>query len=175
MNTFHLYKESDQGNFLISFLFFGPFCAANRILVPWPEIKSAPPAVEAQSLNHWINREVPGKNILIVLWGFKFYFIKFFKVKFPYSGGHPERRGACHRKSKDHIGGMEILRLRATSCALRSEWPSWGEVFKFGFIGEMFKFECLLFRQNGYVFPMLANGLFALKIIFSEVAGECIT
>ena len=39
----------------------------------------------------------------------------------------------------------------------------------------MLEVENWIFRQNGYVFPMLANGLFALKIIFSEVAGECIT
>ena len=32
-----------------------------------PGIKPIPTAVEAQSLNHWTNREVPGKNILIVL------------------------------------------------------------------------------------------------------------
>ena len=28
------------------------------ILVPRPEIKPVPPAVEAQSLNHWTTREV---------------------------------------------------------------------------------------------------------------------
>ena len=48
---------------LISFSFvwgfFCLFCAACRILVPWSEIKPAPPALEAQSLNHWTTREVP--------------------------------------------------------------------------------------------------------------------
>ena len=29
------------------------------ILVPWPGIKPVPPAMEAQSLNHWTDREVP--------------------------------------------------------------------------------------------------------------------
>ena len=29
-----------------------------RILVPWPGIKPAPPAVEVQSLNHWTVREI---------------------------------------------------------------------------------------------------------------------
>ena len=30
-----------------------------RILVPWPGIEPVPPAVKAQSLNHWTTREVP--------------------------------------------------------------------------------------------------------------------
>ena len=34
-------------------------CVACRILVPWPDIELAPPAVEVQSLNHWTSREVP--------------------------------------------------------------------------------------------------------------------
>ena len=32
---------------------------ACRILVPRRGIKPVPPAVEAQSLNHWTSREVP--------------------------------------------------------------------------------------------------------------------
>ena len=36
------------------------FChMACRILVPWPEIKPVPPAVEVQSCNHWTTRVVP--------------------------------------------------------------------------------------------------------------------
>ena len=38
------------------FFFLGAAC---RILVPWPGIKPVPPAMEAQSLNHWTTREVP--------------------------------------------------------------------------------------------------------------------
>ena len=38
---------------------FWPCHAACRILVPWPGIEPMPPAVEAQSLNHWTAREVP--------------------------------------------------------------------------------------------------------------------
>ena len=34
-----------------------PYFMAWGILVPWPRIKSIPPAVEAQSLNHWTARE----------------------------------------------------------------------------------------------------------------------
>ena len=34
-------------------------CVACGILVPQPGIEPAPPAVEAQSLNHWTAREVP--------------------------------------------------------------------------------------------------------------------
>ena len=42
------------------FPFFGHTnCAAYRTLVPQPGIKSMPPAVEAQSHNHRISREVP--------------------------------------------------------------------------------------------------------------------
>ena len=37
--------------FLFLFLTYG-------LLVPWPGIESMPPAVEAQSLNHWTTREV---------------------------------------------------------------------------------------------------------------------
>ena len=38
------------------FFFFSP--CAGRILVPLPGIKHVPPAVEANSLNHWTTREV---------------------------------------------------------------------------------------------------------------------
>ena len=40
-------------------LSFGLHHEACRILLPWPGIEPAPPAVEAQSLNHWKAREVP--------------------------------------------------------------------------------------------------------------------
>ena len=41
-------------------LFFFWLChAVCGILVPQPEIEPAPPAVEAQSLNHWTAKEVP--------------------------------------------------------------------------------------------------------------------
>ena len=33
-------------------------CVACGILVPWPGIKPVPPTVEAESLNHWIARDV---------------------------------------------------------------------------------------------------------------------
>ena len=41
------------------FWFLWPHCVACGILVPQPGTKPAPPAVEAQSLNHWTTREVP--------------------------------------------------------------------------------------------------------------------
>ena len=44
--------------------FFWPFYTACRILVPWPRIKTVPPAVEAWSPNHQTTREVP-KNIYL--------------------------------------------------------------------------------------------------------------
>ena len=34
---------------------------ACEILISWPVIKSALPAVEAQSLKHWTAREIPGE------------------------------------------------------------------------------------------------------------------
>ena len=40
------------------FLFLWPHHATCRILVPRTGIKLVPPAVEAQSLNHWTTREV---------------------------------------------------------------------------------------------------------------------
>ena len=40
------------------FLFFWPYCTACGILVPQPGTEPVPPAVEAQSLNHWTTREV---------------------------------------------------------------------------------------------------------------------
>ena len=43
--------------FFFFFFFFGHM--ACRILVPRPGIKPLPPALEAQSLNHWTAREVP--------------------------------------------------------------------------------------------------------------------
>ena len=38
--------------------------AAWEILVPWPGTEPAPPTLEAQSLNHWTTREVPGLSLL---------------------------------------------------------------------------------------------------------------
>ena len=39
------------------------------ILVPWPGIESAPPALEEYSFNHWATREVPSKAFLKARWG----------------------------------------------------------------------------------------------------------
>ena len=47
------------------FVFFWLPRAACGVLVPWPGIEPAPPAVEAWSLNHWGTREVPIFCILI--------------------------------------------------------------------------------------------------------------
>ena len=32
---------------------------ACRMLVPWPQMESVPPAMEVQSVNHWTTGEVP--------------------------------------------------------------------------------------------------------------------
>ena len=48
---------------------FGRTAPACGILVPRPGIEPTPPALEAQSLNHWTAREVPEmKNNLRRLW-----------------------------------------------------------------------------------------------------------
>ena len=44
--------------FFCFFGFFGPRCTACGILVPRPGIEPKPPALAAQSLNHWTAREV---------------------------------------------------------------------------------------------------------------------
>ena len=57
---FMLYWESLPSMLLIfSFVLFWLCHKAYGILVPWPEIEPTPPALEAQSLNHWTAREVP--------------------------------------------------------------------------------------------------------------------
>ena len=38
---------------------FWPHCTACGILVPRADIEPEPPALEAQSLNHWTAREIP--------------------------------------------------------------------------------------------------------------------
>ena len=35
------------------------------MLVPQPGVEPAPPAVEAQSLNHWTTREVPPQGVFV--------------------------------------------------------------------------------------------------------------
>ena len=44
-----------------------PRCAAYGILVPRPGIEPRPPAVEAQSPNHWTTREFPKFKITCCL------------------------------------------------------------------------------------------------------------
>ena len=51
-----------SGLFIYLFIFG---CEACGILVPWPEIKPVPLALEAQSLNHWTTREIPLRIILL--------------------------------------------------------------------------------------------------------------
>ena len=51
---------SRQGNcFFHRFFFFRLCYAARGILIPPPGIELRPPALEAQSLNHWTTRKVP--------------------------------------------------------------------------------------------------------------------
>ena len=46
------------------FFFFWPHHWAWGILVPWPDIKTVPPALRAQSFNHWTTRQTPWLDIL---------------------------------------------------------------------------------------------------------------
>ena len=57
---------------LVALLFFSlrPHCMACRILVPLPGIKPGPPAVEAQSPNHWTTREFPSCPSYVLLYLF---------------------------------------------------------------------------------------------------------
>ena len=50
---------------ILFFLIFGLHRAACGILAPWPEIEPAPPALAAQSLNHWTTREFPSVCFLL--------------------------------------------------------------------------------------------------------------
>ena len=50
--------------FFLLFFFF-PHHVAYRILAPGPGIEPMPPAVDAQSRNHWTPREVPELHFLI--------------------------------------------------------------------------------------------------------------
>ena len=56
-------EPSPQSHFTNSSFFvtgvFQPHHQACGILVPWPGMEPAPPALELQSLNHWPTREVP--------------------------------------------------------------------------------------------------------------------
>ena len=47
------------GDFFCLFFFFWLLCRACGILVPQSGIESAVPALKAQSLKHWIARELP--------------------------------------------------------------------------------------------------------------------
>ena len=46
------------------YFIFWVHCVACRILVPWTGNESAPPTVEAQSLNHWTHQGSPATEIL---------------------------------------------------------------------------------------------------------------
>ena len=67
---------TDILGFFITFFFFLADCAVCRILVSQPGIEPVPPAVEAQSPNHWTSREFP---FLLLLKGV-FKEIKLFAV-----------------------------------------------------------------------------------------------
>ena len=59
----HLYCSKPN---LCEVLFIWQHCESCWILVPWPGIEPVPPAVEAQSLNHWTTREIPRSIFLSI-------------------------------------------------------------------------------------------------------------
>ena len=62
-NTRYHGKSLIPGNWVFNILelfFFWPCHSACGFLVPWAGIYPAPPALGAQSLNHWTTREVSG-------------------------------------------------------------------------------------------------------------------
>ena len=56
---------SQEPTMHVSFFFF--FFWPRGILVPWPGIEPVPPAVEAQSPNHWTAREFPHAHLFPTL------------------------------------------------------------------------------------------------------------
>ena len=68
-------------SFLIFYfmLFIWSCCTACGILVPQGGTELTPPALEAQSLNHWITREVPQ---FLFFWSLLLWFF-FFSLQFP--------------------------------------------------------------------------------------------
>ena len=57
-NCIALLKKNHNSVFFL-FDFFFPHCMACGILVPPARIEPTPPALEVQSFNHWITKEVP--------------------------------------------------------------------------------------------------------------------
>ena len=60
-------KSGIAGSYGGSFFFFLPLHLARGILVPQQGMEPEPPALEAQSLNHWIGREITGSSFLSFL------------------------------------------------------------------------------------------------------------
>ena len=58
----------DSSFFPSFFFFFLLHLEACGILVPWPGIEPVPPAVEAQSSNHWTTREFPAAPSFYLQW-----------------------------------------------------------------------------------------------------------
>ena len=85
--AFFFFWES-SGLILFHFILFHFFGRACGILVPWPGIEPASPALEAWSLNHWTAREVPvlsckEKNFTLFFIPSRFYL--HFVVSFAFS------------------------------------------------------------------------------------------
>ena len=58
----NVFPPCHRTDFIFIYLFIWPRGVACRILVPQPGTEPVPPAVKAQSLNHWTARELPPQN-----------------------------------------------------------------------------------------------------------------
>ena len=104
--------------------FFWLHCAGCGILVPQPGIEPPPPALEAQSLNHWAAKEVPHLNfffffkvfyLILFIYLFIYLFLAVLGLRFvrgsspvAASGGHSSSR--CGDRSSSRCAGLSLSR-----------------------------------------------------------------
>ena len=98
--------------------FFWRHQAACGILVPQPGIEPTPPAVEAQSLNHWTAKEVPRTFFFLAALGLRCYTWAFFSCV---EGGYSSL--GCADLSLQWLLLLQITGSRCvgfSSCGLRA-------------------------------------------------------
>ena len=79
LNFFWIWNSGIFFFFNLKIFYLASWCLSFGMwgLVPWPGIKPGPPALGAQSLSHWITREVPG---LLQLWLVASFFLVYFSI-----------------------------------------------------------------------------------------------
>ena len=78
-------------------IFFWLHHMACGILVPQPRIRPMPPAVKAQSLNHWTGRKI---------WGFLFFVLQAYTVSLGFPCGPAGRESTCDAGDLGLIPGL---------------------------------------------------------------------